>query len=178
MKLILPIVAIFLHFTAHASSRRYYCYNNPDKMLWHDKIIIVEGEEPLRAISDTYIKKERYKAYDEGNKIISVYYDHPHSNYRIIQLNLSSEPVSYSYGYGYHRTPESFEKSYQIPFSDENLAQFNTNPELIKYLPERPEDKNLSHTSFKQKMDCKPLNMIEYPLKSIMLFLIKLGSAG
>ena len=94
-------------------------------------------------------------------------------NYRIIQLNLSSQPVSYSYGYGYHQTPESFEKSYQITFTEEALSRLNRNPELIKYLPKQPTDKNISHAFFKKRLDCIPLNLIEYRFKSIKLFSYK-----
>ena len=181
MKFIL--IVLFFNLTACAETNKYnkyYCYSNSDKMLWHDKIILIEGEQPKRSIRTAYEKKSRklYKAYDEENKIISVYHDLPFKNYKIIQLNLSSQPVSYSYGYGYHQNRESFEKGYLIPFTTENISRFNKNPELIKYLPEKPEDKDISHAFFKGTLNCKALNSIEYPLYSIKLFLIKAGSAG
>ena len=172
------LIPLFFHLTACAEASKYYCYSNPNKMLWHDHIILITGKEPNRSIKPLYINKELYKAYDEGNKIISIYYDHPFKNYRIIQLDLSSQPVSYSYGYGYHQTQESFEKSYQIPFTKSALAHFNKNPELIKYLPERPKDKDISHAFLKRRYNCDALNPVEYSLKSSLLFLIKLGSAG
>ena len=176
MKLIL--IVLFFNFTGYAESSKYYCYSYPDKMVWYDKIVFVEGEENKRSIRSLYTKKELYKAYDERDKITSVYYDHPYKNYRIIQLDLSSQPVSYSYGYGYHETPSAFEKSYQIPFTKEALARLNRNPELIKYLPKKPKEKSISYAFFKRRLNCSPLNSIEYSFKLIKLFLIKAGTAG
>ena len=180
MKFILIPLFLSFNLTACAESNKYYCYFYPDKMVWHDDIILIEGKKPQRSIRELYERKERelYKAYDEGSKIVAVYYDRPYKNYKIIQLDLSSQPVTYFYGYGYHQTYKSFEKSYLVSFTDEALSQFNKNPELIKYLPEKPKDKDISHAFFKRKRNCAPLNLMEYYLKSMKLFLINLASAG
>ena len=149
-------------------------------MVWHDVIILIEGEKPHRSLRNLYLRKELYKSYDEGEKIISVFYNHSHKGdrgYRIVQLDTSSKPVTYSYGFGYHNTYKSFEKSYLIPFTKKTLSRFNKNPELIKYLPAKPKNKDISHAFFKRKIDCDPLGPFKYFWKSKLLFLTKFFSA-
>ena len=149
-------------------------------MVWHDDILLIEGEKKERSIRRLYEskKKKLYKAYDEGNKIIAILFDTPYENYRIIQLDLASNPVVFSYGYAFHSTPKDFEKDYDIPFTEKALASFNRNPEFIKYLPKRGKDKTISYAFVKGQQKCTPLSTLEYWYQSIKLFLINILSAG
>ena len=66
MKFIL--IVLFFNFTACAEPSKYYCYSYPNKMVWHDKIILIEGEKNNRSVKDIYLKKDLYKSYDEDSK--------------------------------------------------------------------------------------------------------------
>lgn len=180
MKFFSWIVSFFLILSSCSQSHiyRYYCpHNNNKDMNGFDDIIVISGKKPNRLLTDAYKDSRRvlYQSYDEDNRITTVYKHVYPNTYKILRLNLSSPPV-FLYGSGYHSTHKKFEKSYGLPFSRKALALFNKNPELIKYLPQRPDDQEISFSFFKFKQNCHSMGIIEFYIRYVLLYIIKIMS--
>ena len=156
-------------------AKYYYCYNYPDKMVWHDEVLALEKKEGARVIR-RHVKQRLYKTYDHHSKIITIYYITPDNWYRIFKLDLSSKPIQLLSGYGNHTTYKDFRKSFKTA-TEENIARYNKNPELIKYLPEKPLEKDFSYAFLKKNLNCKTLNYASYLFYLTKITLIRALSA-
>ena len=188
--LLLGFISLHISSCTSNNDQRYYCnhiqplYGNKSNYIppqqyvsWTDNIVVVTGEKNQHKLDILGNRKKLYRTYNEGDVLTSV-----HKNdakfYKISRLDLSSDQAVFIYGYGRHFTYEEFEKGYQIPFSKKTLGFFNRNPELIKYLPPKPTNKEDSLAFFKFKQICTPMNVREYFYKAVLLFIVNVMSAG
>ena len=82
----------------------------------------------------------------------------------------------FSYGRGYHRSINGFEKSYQEPYSKQNLTKYNLNPEIIPYLPKKKNPNYISHAFVKDSLACSESNYLHHIFKSSFLFFVQILS--
>ena len=162
----------------------YYCYNYPDRMVWNDEILVVEGKKGNRSLfpKTDIIKGNQdgfsYRNYDERGQVTHVYALNDHGYgyfdgwYDIIQINLFTRPVQYFRALGVHTTYKKFKEKKP----GQTVSQWNLNPKLIKYLPERPPDKDISYAFIKEKLPCKELGYMSYIMHTIKLLVFSIGA--
>ena len=129
--------------------------------------------------------KPLLKTYNELNKIIAVYKDLFLSKHKsntllftIFELDVSKK-IFIRYLAYHNMSVRDFEYAYQIPFSKENLLKYNRNPEVLKYLPAKPAEKdNFSYAYAGHPMKCRSLSYFGYMRDSFLLGLIQILSAG
>ncbi len=157
-------------------SESYYCYYNKNRSLseW-DKIVVI-SEEGLAREERTGL--EFYKTYRNEQEIISVYRESRMTqlNYYILRMDFSEGKASFSYGSGYYRTPQGFEKSFLKSFTPENFNSVNINPELNQHLPPPPDKNYLPITFIKRELACKKMGYIEEIIKSSVLVFLQVLS--
>ncbi len=162
----------------------YYCsMYHKDKISAFDQIVdVVKIPEGRKIFTGYYGVLEFIKTYDEDNKITTVYKDRfssPHETdamfFRIFQLDLSSNFLTYSLGY--YMTEKDFQTSYQVPLTKYEFSKINRNPELLRYLPEQSNPDHITFAFSKNSMQCESMNYLEYIYKSFFLFFISILSA-
>ena len=127
----------------NAKNQYYYCYKDPNKMSAFDQMVAIKGKKGHRTMPDYGMYDSVHSSHDEGDKITMVYTKNDHGygyfegKYDIVQIDLSSNPVYHFIGLGVHTTYKKFKEKKP----NHTVSQWNLNPELIKYLPKRPQIK-------------------------------------
>ena len=145
-----------------------------------DQMVAIKGKKGHRTMPDYGMYDSVHSSHDEGDKITMVYTKNDHGygyfegTYDIVQIDLSSNPVYHFIGVGVHTTYKKFKEKKP----NHTVSQWNLNPELIKYLPKRPSDKDLSYAFIKYSYPCKSLGYASYLLHFTKYLLIAILSAG
>ena len=178
------IPLILLSSTACSANRSYHCRfpDSNSSISDFDKIVEVYYFKPdQRAVFTYYFDDERdqfSKTSDKDDVIVTAYEEHrPYlptlKAYRVLKVDMSSSPVTFNYGYGYHASVETFESMYQIPYTEKNFNSINSHPEVINYIPPKEHEQHISFGFWKKDYDCgKPLTFIGYIVRTLLIGLL------
>ena len=175
------IPLILFSTIACSSDQRYHC-RDPDSMSISalDKMVEVYNVESDQRVVFTYYfghEKDKFiKTFDKDNVIVTTYKDRfSDKSYELFKIDMSSSPVTFNYGYGYHISVEGFESMYQMPYTEKNFNSVNLNPEIINYIPPKENEQLMSIGFWREDYDCgKPVNLVEYKIKAILTTLLSI----
>lgn len=172
---------------AGATSGKYYCiFNENGSRSSFDRIVYIQGHTPERFVDFSRlswsIDRKLVKTFDEGKKITTVYKktarSDAHSDYWIVQMDLSGPQAVVFYGQGRHQSIKEFEHSYRVTFTPEVLKSYNRNPEWNRYLPPKPHPGFISFTFIRRTHTCQATGSLGYLLNATGLIFLQIFSAG
>ena len=170
-----------------ATPHTYYCiFNENGSRSAFDRIVYIKGQARRRFIEFSPLSwsmsQTLLNTFDEGAKITTVYKktapSDAHSDYWIVQMNLSGSQAVVRYGQGRHQSPKEFEKSYGVTFTPQVFKSYNRSPEWNRYLPPEPHPGSVSFTFIRRTHTCRPLNQLGFLLNAAGLILMQVFSAG
>ena len=151
-----------------------------------DRIVEVSLSSSENTLN-TYIRKDKplLKTYREEAKIIAVYKDRFLSRHKTNALQFiifemdTTQKIFTKYLVYYNMSVKDFEYAYRIPFSKKTLAEYNRNPEILKYIPEGTIEKgNFSYAYAGKPMECRSLSYLSYLRDTFLLSLMQILSSG
>ena len=156
------------------ATKRLYCNFYDGRESVSDRMLVISKTKSGRMLNVSpfwTLGMKFYRTYDEGGqKIISVYKERRKHRYSLFKVDLSGPEPIFLYGYGLYLLAKDFESFYARPFTSSNFRAVNANPELGKYLPEKPaHSKHLSITFLKRRLKCRYINYMEYVMEFVRL---------
>ena len=125
MKSVFYFFLIFSIWSLPSWGKRYYCHNKPGVVSAFDMIVQVEQLKGQAIVYTNYFggEKNPVDSYKIDDVILSVYSDSccgKSGRFLLFKMDLSQN--IFYYGWGSHESISSFEKSYQEPYSKQNLS--------------------------------------------------------
>lgn len=195
MRVLLFLFLCFSSGIACGSDQSYHCKFPLSKhnLSSFDKMIrVYSNDSGQRVLVTGYFGDKTFiKTIDLGDTIISIYEDRTTRKYNpsyelrsyqlfyVKQIDMSSEPVRFNYGYAYHDNIKYFEKLYRVLYTEQNFKAINRSPEIIQYLPAKEHADHISWAFWSgDPYPCEgPLNFFENRVKRFFLFFHYLSGA-